>query len=320
MQEHNSNTIASVPLDDLIALYAEEQQLAEPTLRQSFVALRSLRDFSHPNAIETLNDINRPLLVRWRTWLIEYKNRSPSTWNSYRSHLFAVLRWCELQHWDSGITMQGIKAMNVTGTKKKTLERIGLRDVMRMVEEDKISGAYPGWFWSGAMRFLFFSGVRRRQLVGLTWGDLDFKRMTILLRAEHSKTKREWTIPLAPALLPFLAELKEKTEVVMQERYNRRTRRSDQLFNCSLFSPYYRSDSTSVENVSQVFRRIREKTGFKISAHKFRHTFATKLAKEGDLKELQHILGHTNLSTTMSYVEADVSRMRNMLGGLGNDI
>lgn len=320
MQEHNSNTIASVPLDALITQYAKERQIVDVSTVAMRNVLNSLREFSRPHDIETLNDLSRNQLLRWRDWLLETKNLSHSTWNSYRRTLFALLRWCELQGWGSGIIMQSVKAMNVTGTKKKTLERIGLRDVMRMVAEDKIPGAYPGWFWVGAMKVLYFTGMRRRQLVGLSWGDVDTKKMTILLRAEHSKTKREWTIPLSPALLPVLEELKAQTQTVMEERYNRKIRRNDQLMNCALFNPRFRSEAMSDYNVSNTFRRIREKTGFQISAHKFRHTFATKLAKEGDLKELQHIMGHTNLSTTMGYVEPDVRRMRDMLGGLGDDI
>lgn len=320
MQEHNSNTIVSVPLDALVTEYAVDRQIADVTTTSLRNVLNSLREFSHPHDVETLNDLSRNQLIRWRTWLLDTKKCSPVTWNSYRRILFALLHWCEIQQWDSGTIMQSVKAMNVTGIKKKTLERIGLRDVMRMVAEDKISGAYPGWFWGGVMKFLYFTGVRRRQLVGLSWGDVDTKKMTILLRAEHSKTKREWTIPLSPALLPVLDELQTQTQAVMEERLNRKIRRNDQLFNCALFNPRYRSETMNVDNVSGAFRRIREKTGFEISAHKFRHTFATKLAKEGDLKELQHIMGHTNLSTTMGYVEPDVRRMRDMLGGLGNDI
>ncbi len=328
MQTHDSKLRPSVRqtdkpalplLADLVTQYAEEQQVSAAYKKLLFVVLRSLQTFAKSRKIKVLtpDDINRDLLILWRTWLLDDKKLSAHTWNNYRRHLFALLRWCQVAYqWNPGTTMQGVKGVHAVTKKDKTLEMIGLRDVMRAVAEDEISGAYPGWFWVGAMKFLYFTGIRRRQLVGMKWGDIDRKSMTILLRADTSKTKREWTIPLSPALLPVLDELQEKTTEAMADQLNRKPRRSDQLWNCSLFNPRYRGNHTDESNVSNVFRRIREKTGFEISAHKFRHTLATKLAKEGDLKELQHLLGHTNLSTTMGYVQADVTRMRGMLGGL----
>jgi Site-specific recombinase XerD len=315
-------SVTETPLDDLIIQYITEQQGSEVYQDQIATALRSLRTFAELNkdTVVTLSGINRNLLIRWRTWLLETKKCSPATYNNYRRHLFCLLRWCEIQGWDAGITLKNVKAANEIGLGKKTMELIPLRDAMRKVGKEETS-ALPGWFWVNVMKFLYFSAVRRRQLVGLCWGDIDRKRMTILLRAEHSKTKMEWTIPLAPALLEVLEDVQARSSEVMEAVHGRKLRRDDQVFNVTLFSGCYRENGKpaskmTVDHVSGAFKRIKKSTGMEISAHRFRHTAATKLAKEGDLKELQQLLGHTNLSTTMGYVAPDITRMRNMMGGL----
>lgn len=308
----------TTPFPEILRLYAEEKMLALASQKGYRAVFRALTAFVKPNDELLLEHINRQLFIEWRTYLLEVKKVSPETWNNYRRHIFAVLRWCEILGWDAGVTMQSVKQSPLVDRKKKTLDVLGLHEIFRRVEDDKkpIRGVNPGWFWVATMKILYFTGVRRRQLVGLTWGDVDEKRMTILLRAAHSKTKREWSIPLAPALLPVLSELREKTQKALLQNKNRRIRRDDQLLNVCLFHLNNHSPQMTEEHVSNAFRRIRETTGYEISAHRFRHTIATKLAKEGDLKELQHLLGHTNLSTTMGYIEADVTRMRSMLGGL----
>lgn len=320
-----ATNVSQTPLEDLITQYATEQQASSQYAAQIGCAVRSLQAFARLDRqkVGVPDDINRNLLIRWRGWILERKKRSPATWSNYRSHLFALLRWCQIHGWEAGTTLQNIKAANEVGLGKKTMELLPLRDTMRRTEAED-AGVTPGWFWVSVMKTLFFTGIRRRQLVGLTWGDIDRKRMTIHLRAEHSKTKREWTIPLSPALLPVLDDLQTRSTEAMSELMNRKPRREDQVFNVTLFAPSYRTNKRTGQPqklmnesmVSSAFRRIHETTGMEISPHRFRHTFATQLAKEGNLRELQQILGHTNLSTTMGYVAPDVTRMRNMLGGL----
>lgn len=170
----------------------------------------------------------------------------------------------------------------------------------------------PGWFWESVCWMLFYSGIRRRQLVGLCWGDIDNEEGAIQLRADTSKTRVAWMIPLTPSLRDVLEGMRRKVEAKM----GRKCLPKEQVFNITLFNPRYKGKTMTEAHVSAAFRRIREQTGIDISAHRFRHTFASKLAKQGRVKELQQVLGHTDVRTTLGYVQPDMGGMAEMMSGL----
>lgn len=69
----------------------------------------------------------------------------------------------------------------------------------------------------------------------------------------------------------------------------------------------------SVRGVELIFENIVKKSGLKIhvSPHTFRHTFATHMLNEGaDLKSVQELLGHENLSTTQVYTHVSNEHIR----------
>ncbi|MGH7775606.1 MAG: tyrosine-type recombinase/integrase [Candidatus Dormibacterales bacterium] len=62
----------------------------------------------------------------------------------------------------------------------------------------------------------------------------------------------------------------------------------------------------SVETVSRLFGRLHRRLGFRIHAHKSRHTFATEyLRRGGEIERLRRILGHTTYVMVMRYVHLD---------------
>ena len=62
----------------------------------------------------------------------------------------------------------------------------------------------------------------------------------------------------------------------------------------------------SIGCVSHLFGRLHHRLGFKVYAHKFRHTFATEyLRRGGEIERLRRILGHTTYVMVMRYVHLD---------------
>lgn len=175
----------------------------------------------------------------------------------------------------------------------------------------------PHWFWLSAIYCLYYTGMRRRQLVNLKMSDVDFEIKTILLRREGSKTLREWKIPLHDELANYLKALITSTESVT----GKNLKDDDFLFQICRLNKRYKDDGKGkmrAESVTGFFKRLSRNTGLKVGAHRFRHTLATALCNPEDetapdIFVAQAILGHTSLQTTRNYVTTSMQRMTHAL-------
>ncbi len=283
----------------------------------------AVRGFVEITGITNLYDIERHHFVKLKNELLNVRKNTADSWNFYLRHWRVLLGVAKDLGFYLDNILDGLKTITRHDTKRKVISDTGIKSVLDYLDDPRNFEVSPSWFWRIVIKVFYYTGIRRRQLVGLTWGDINLRQMTITLKGEHSKNKREWIIPLSEALIEPLAELQKRTEMQLKRPINK----NEQLFNVTHFSSRWRTNGSQAhemtrDHVSSSFRRIKDKTGIEISPHRFRHTFASKMANaDGGLdgiKELQRILGHTDIKITLSYVEADMSKMRNMVGNLGN--
>lgn len=144
---------------------------------------------------------------------------------------------------------------------------------------------------------VFYScGIRASELVGLNLNqcDLDDKTVRVL-----GKGNKERIVPIGiPAInailqyLPFRNKYANKDEksLFISERGTRITYRSVSY----RLNVYAKTHNFNVH----------------IHPHKLRHTFATHILKNsGELRAIQELLGHNQLSTTQIYTHADISSL-----------
>jgi site-specific recombinase XerD len=170
----------------------------------------------------------------------------------------------------------------------------------------------PVWFWITVVETLHYTGIRRRQLISLRLGDIDFEQCSIYLQYDGSKTKKTWKIPLHPKL----AEILKEYLIKLKSECGRTLQKHEYLFSVSRINPAYKnygSGKMSPEQVTGFFKRLSKKTSFTTGAHRFRHTLATTLCNppngSPDIFSVQEILGHADLKTTKSYVMPNFSRL-----------
>ncbi|MBI4064576.1 MAG: tyrosine-type recombinase/integrase [Elusimicrobia bacterium] len=136
------------------------------------------------------------------------------------------------------------------------------------------------------VQILAYTGLRRSELVHLTWDDLDFKKKLLVVQAKNGWQPKDYEvrhIPLNDRLLRVLREV---------------TRNG---------SPYIFpniSGATLIGNLlSRDFRRLAKRCGLKnTSIHSLRHSFASHLVMQGvNLYTVQKLLGHSSIKTTEIY-------------------
>jgi tyrosine recombinase XerC len=147
------------------------------------------------------------------------------------------------------------------------------------------------------METLYSTGIRVSELVGLDVDDVDFISGVVKVLGKGSK---ERIVPIGEPALKAIRKYIDK-------RQEEKVRDSDAVF---LNKSGRRLSDRSVRRV--INKHIRTCSIVeKISPHSLRHSFATHLLDRGaDLRSVQELLGHMNLSTTQIYTHVTMDRLK----------
>lgn len=150
-------------------------------------------------------------------------------------------------------------------------------EVVRFLE------AVPSLKTRTALTTAYAAGLRASETVGLRLADIDSKRM--VMRVEHGKGGKDRYVMLSAQLLNIL------------RTYWRLARPEDWLFPG-------RDGPIDVQVLYSACRSACAAAGLskRVTVHTLRHSFATHLLENGtDIRIIQVLLGHNNLSTTARY-------------------
>lgn len=162
-------------------------------------------------------------------------------------------------------------------------------------------------------------GLRREEILGLTWNAIDFKNKSITIRKTVGRGKYDGVtqflikdIPknkLSYRTLPmfdFIADLLKK--------YKEKYKLNEKIFGNTYITDYKdficlmdNGELVKPDYVDRTFSRILKGNGFRhIRLHDLRHSCATLLLRNGvPLPEIQKWLGHSNIITTQRYSHLD---------------
>ncbi len=151
------------------------------------------------------------------------------------------------------------------------------------------------------LELLYATGLRVSELVSLELNDVNLETRVLVARGKGSK---ERLVPIgAPAAEAVRAYLASAREPLL------RGRRSKDLF----VTP--RGGRMTRQGFAKIVVRHARAAGIRraISPHKLRHSFATHLLEGGaDLRAVQAMLGHADVSTTQIYTHVDRTHVRKL--------
>ena len=147
------------------------------------------------------------------------------------------------------------------------------------------------------METLYSAGIRVSELVGLDTDDVDFISGVMKVLGKGSK---ERMVPIGePALKALRQYIEDKNKAKVRDK--------DAIF---LNKSGRRLTDRSVRRVLDKYIRACSIVEH-ISPHSLRHSFATHLLDRGaDLRSVQELLGHMNLSTTQIYTHVTMDRLK----------
>ena len=169
-----------------------------------------------------------------------------------------------------------------------------------------------------AVMVLLFTGLRRGELLGLKWNDVTDDTLTVrrsvyqekgkpMVEDYKAKTASSLrTVPLLPELSHLIRTLPRKGEYIFGTR-------SGTLWHPRNFSRDYNSFFKALRTE---FPEIRS-----LSPHSCRHTFATLTLSSGtDVRTVQQLLGHSDITTTARYTHPDMQIMQKAVSNMRDSL
>jgi integrase/recombinase XerD len=151
------------------------------------------------------------------------------------------------------------------------------------------------------LEVLYATGLRVTELVSLQLGQVNLNQGVVRV---SGKGGRERLIPLGEESLEWLQEFigGARQDILLE-------RQTDYVF------PTRRGDRMTRQAFWHIIKRYAERAGVhrKLSPHTLRHAFATHLLNHGaDLRVVQMLLGHSDLSTTQIYTHVARERLKEL--------
>jgi integrase/recombinase XerC len=152
------------------------------------------------------------------------------------------------------------------------------------------------------LELFYASGLRLSELVGLNLDDINLKARMVRVMGKGAK---ERLVPFNSATETSLREWL-KVRAVLRSNPERRAESLEPLF------LNFRGARLTGRSVQRLVARYVASCSsrFGISPHALRHSFATHLLERGaDLRAIQELLGHVQLSTTQRYTHVNATQL-----------
>jgi site-specific recombinase XerD len=287
-------------ISDLITDFLEyleiEQNRSQKTIANYDRYLQRLVEFAGDKDVSKIND---EMIRKWRIWLARLKDNngdeiSKTTQNYHLIALRSFLKYAAKRNIDT-LPSDKIELARVKRPQIGFLDTDEIERLFAAVDTSNPVGLRD----RAILELLFSSGLRVSELVNLNRDHINLDRGEFMVRGKGQKDRPVFISPeAAEAIGLYLKSRNDESDPLFihyagskEEGYTRLTARSVQR----LVKRY-----AGLAGITKV-----------VTPHTLRHSFATDLLINGaDVRSVQGLLGHSNISTTQIYTHITDPQLR----------
>ncbi|UMZ72557.1 tyrosine-type recombinase/integrase [Natranaerofaba carboxydovora] len=270
----------------------ELQNLAEWSVNHYRKYLDEFMKFCEENEVLNVQDVKPNLIKSFLSYCKKERKNAPATLNTKLKHLKVFFNYLEKEDIidPKNNPIKDIKPIKFK-SQKKPFSDYHIRQMLNYYKRSiKRRNSFTNLRNYVLLLYLLGTGARLNEFRNAKWEDIDFEKGTIYI---YGKRDKAVTLPLTQKLQKEIAYYKsyckqyfgEVSEFIFVDKNNKQ------------LSKY---------GAQSIFKRLNEAMNFKdlsVNCHRFRHTFAINLVKQGcDAFTLQCLLRHEDISISKNYV------------------
>lgn len=259
-------------------------------------------DWCHERGIDRIEQITRPILQRYQRHLYYEISRSgkPLSTASQRNRLTAVRTWFKFLMRENLILYNPASELELPKPEKRLPKHTLTTEEAELVLSQPDIDTDAGLRDRAILEVLYSTGIRRQEVINLTKQDINSGAGIIAVR--QGKGKKDRFVPVGERALVWVEKYRDdvRPQHVLPSS-------PDNVF----------LDETGREldphKVSRAVKKyVKQANIDKVgSCHLFRHTMATLMLENGaDIRFIQQMLGHSQLSTTEIYTHVAIHKLK----------
>ena len=280
----------------------EVKNFSPCTVNNRRLALIAFLRWCQERDIYRPQDITRPILESYQRWMYRHRktNGNPLGFTTQRGRLVAIkdyFRWLCRQN---VILHNPASELEMPRSEKKlpkgTLSAAEIERILSVPDITQPLGVRD----RAILETLYSTGIRRIEVVRLQLGDLNVERRVLMIR--QGKGKKDRVVPIGERALAWIGKYLSdvRPEMLLDPREQ------------ALFLSGYGDSAMSADYLSRLVSQYVRSAGITHGGcHLFRHSCATLMLENGaDIRFIQQMLGHANLSTTQIYTEVSIQQLQ----------
>lgn len=274
-------------ISEYINKLTDERALSDNTIRAYSRDLTGFAEFIREQKIETIDAITKKDINQFIREL-RSNNYTSTTINRKIVSLKGFFQWAH---------NEGLNGNNPTITLEQPKVERFLPRILSVKEIESIIEKGTNYKEKALIDLLYSSGLRVSELINLKITDVNLKSNYLKCKGKGNKER----------LLPFGNKAKYAINVYLQERNEIKETENNYLFtdnNGNRLNRHY---------VWKLVKQLSAHLGKNITPHTLRHSFATHMLENGaDLRVVQELLGHSDISTTQIYTHVSKKRLKDV--------